>query len=269
MRALALLVLLSIPAAASSQSELVACFDELTPYSSGFGYEIGQWEWAPPVHYPTVVVPGDRAGVEGFFVYTEDRVLYADFQKVPRDQRNGWMRWFPIKFGPVREGRGVFQCSYLAQNGVQDRKIDCDFGDFLGDSVPPKGKLAPTPPQKYYHPIGFKEIGSSDVNLGSLRGAVLSRIMSVTHGYYAKQAEKYGKALEAHKKRMNDGPSALSQAAGFMGMDLDWNRNPPTRPSKDPAARALRTCASMQMNDQLADAARTELRMLDNYSLPR
>lgn len=266
-----LLVLAAYPAAASEQSELMDCFGALVSYSQGFGSSIGRWEWAPPVQYPTITVGAERGGVEGIYIYSEDQVYFADFAKVPRELRTNTLHWFPFLLGPLRAGRGVFHCSYEAMAGSEDRKVACDFGEFYGDTKPFGHHPELKPGEKYYYPIDFKTLTADSANRAVLRTAVLSRIMSVTQ-LYSKKIKKYGEQLEAHKKRLADGPGALTQLtllAGFTSDTLDPHAQPPTPPSHASERGALQTCGAMPMNDQLAEAARTELRLLDDYPLPR
>jgi hypothetical protein len=266
-----LLTLAAFPAAATEQSELQDCFDALSPYSLGFGTSIGPWEWAPPVHYPTITVPSDRAGVEGIYIYSEDQVYFADFAKVPRELRSNPLHWFPFLLGPLRSGRGVFHCSYESLKGEEQRKVACDYGEFYGDTHPFGRHPELKPGDKYYYPIDFKALTPDSANRAVLRTAVLSRIMSVTR-LYSKKVAAYGERLEAHKKRLTDGPGALTQLtllAGFSSDTLDPHALPPTPPPHESERGALQACGTMQMNDQLAEAARTEIHLLDNYPLPQ
>lgn len=266
---LAATLLAASPAAAGEQSELIACFEELRPVSDGFGFSLGAWERWPPVLYPTVAVPSKRDGVEGFYLYTEDKAYFSDFSKVPREERTGTVRWFPFELAPVREGRGTFRCSFEAVDGNERTEIRCDFTDWQGRTMP-AGRYSGAKPREnpFYYPAAARPIPPSSANHAALRTAVLSRIMSVTH-QYSKEAGKYGKSLEAHKKRMAQGPAALTQAAGMIGLDLDWNRDAPVPPSKEAARRALAVCKGMSMTPDLAAAAGTESSLLDNFSLPR
>lgn len=266
---LALILLAASPAAASEQSELLTCFEELWPVSDGFGFTLGRWERWPPVLYPTVAVPAKRDGVEGFYLYTEDKVYFSDFSKIPKQERTGTVRWFPFELAPIREGRGTFRCSFEAVDGNERTEIRCDFTDWQGRTMP-TGRYSGSKPREvpFYYPATARSIPASTANHAALRTAVLSRIMSVTH-QYSKQAEKYGKSLEAHKKRLAQGPGALTQAAGMIGLDLDWNRDPPTPPSREPARRSLAACKDMPMSPELAAAAGTETSRLDNFALPR
>ena len=256
------------PAAAGEQAELIACFEELRPVSDGFGFSLGAWERWPSVLYPTVAVPAKRDGFEGFYLYTEGRAYFSDFSKVPREERTGTVRWFPFELAPVREGRGTFRCAYEAVDGNDRTEIRCDFTDWQGRTMP-AGRYAATKPARVPSIIRSRSaIPSDSSNPAALRAAVLSRIMSVTH-LYSKEAAKYGKSLEAHKNRLARGPGALTQAAGMIGLDLDWNREPPVPPSREPARRALAACKGMSMAPDLAGAAGTELSLLDNFNLPR
>ncbi len=268
----ALLALAVIPATASEQSELIDCFDAITPVSSGFGSSIGRWEWAPGVLYGTIAVPADRGGVEGIYVYSEDQVYFADFAKVPRQLRSNPLHWFPFLLGPLRAGRGVFHCSYEAMTGSQDRKVACDYGDFYGDTQPVGPHPDLKPGEKYYYPIDFRTLTADSADRSVLRTAVLSRIMSVTRLFAHNKAKRYGEQVEAHKKRLADGPGALTQLtmlAGFTVDSLDPHADAPTPPSRDAERGALQVCAAMQVNEELAQAARTEIHLLDDYSLPQ
>jgi len=263
MRLFFFLCLLAVPAKASEEAELIGCVDSLMHYSKGFGASIGRWEWAPPVDYPTVVVPADRGRKEVLYVYSEDKAYVAGFDEVPREARSA--RWFPFLLGPLRQGRGVFHCSYMAIQAKEPREVQCDLGEFLGDSFDPRGRERPKG-DKYYHPIGFKELPQAD--LGPLRTAALSRILSVVGAAFEPQVESYRKALEAHKKRLADGPNALLDAARWAGVDLDWNRFAPREPDRDAPRRALQACAELS-DEQLSQAARLEQHRLDTYPLPR
>lgn len=272
MRRLALAWLLAAlcpPAAATEQGELLGCFEALGPVSAGFGRSIGLWEWPSEISRPTVVVTGQRGGAEGMYVYSEDEAYFVDFSAAPPWPPYGAaLRKFPFQIGPLRPGRGVFHCLYEAVAGEEQREISCDSGGTLGDSAPPPGAPPLGVGEKYYQPLKAASLPRTSVEQAALRMAVLSRVMSAAYVYSLKAA-KYGKALQAHKRRLAEGPGALAALAGLIGVDLDWEKLPPSPPDKAPAREALQACAEMSMSEELAGAARAEIRLLDNYPLPR
>lgn len=228
---------LALPAAASEQSELMACFESARLMGEGPGVSIGAFErWPSEMRATVVVARADKDG-EGFWVFT-DGAVYAQ----PIARKHLGSAYTVVPFELRLADRDPFRCVYRrVPHHEATGKVECSLVDRESSYETFKPKALPRPWERL-HP---------------LRSAVLQRIHDVP-ARLQRQARKYEDDRADYERKQKEPPTLFGSLADRLG----WQRLPPSKPFRSPARRALAPCLAVE-DELVRSAARSALSSLE------